>query len=289
MTVELLPGETKTYSYSESCKKIILGKGSYFFEVWGAQGGNRDGIGGYGGYSSGYAQFTKRVTIYACIGGEGQFSNSNPRGGTNGGGSGKIGSSNDYCGGGGGATDFRFFKDDANTRFIVAGGGGGGNNDKGIGGEGGGLEGLNGYFKGEDVIGKGGTQEKGGEKAHYKYEGTDYYSGEGQFSSGGNGEGVGYSGGGGGGGYYGGSGGYESGGGGGSGFLSPTIFHGITIAGNETIPQVDGSLRKGRTGNGAARITMLYHDICFTAFQNKRRKRCISLYFLVIAIIHSTK
>lgn len=61
----------------------------------------------------------------------------------------------------------------------------------------------------------------------------------------------------GGGGYYGGGAGYYSSGAGGSSYLSSLLDNSLTIAGNMTITEPDGSEATGHTGNGYIRITVL--------------------------------
>ena len=126
---------------------ISLSPGSYFLEVFGAQGksakiGSSTAEGGFGGYSSGVYRSNKPFTLYLHIGG----SSPNINGGYNGGGSGNL--VND--GPGGGATDFRLKKgrwdEKLESRIIIAGGGGGGYLSDDLeyifkGGDGGGMNG----------------------------------------------------------------------------------------------------------------------------------------------------
>ena len=120
--------------------------GMYFFEVWGASGGDQKGPpnygssakGGRGGYTSGYALHTKKE-IYLFIGTQGSTGSDYNKGGWNGGGSSTFISYQNghlYGGaGGGGATDIALILGDEwresrtlkslKSRVIVAAGGGG--------------------------------------------------------------------------------------------------------------------------------------------------------------------
>jgi hypothetical protein len=98
--------------------------GYYMLRVWGAQGGNN---GGLGGYSQGVYRATAGTPLYVYVGGVGKTST--PANGWNGGGGFADNSHYPNSGGGGGATDVRTINngntDGLNSRLIVAGGGGG--------------------------------------------------------------------------------------------------------------------------------------------------------------------
>ena len=135
--------------------RLILPKGKYQFEVWGANGGNTDfNKGGIGGYSSGDIILSTPTLIYVTIGGKGSHIKTYMKpeeGGYNGGGNGWYLSEKFHGAGGGGATDIRINKNTLFHRVIVAGGGGGagGKSNCSIefpGGSGGGKEGIGGTF-----------------------------------------------------------------------------------------------------------------------------------------------
>ena len=154
------------YSFSYPCEsptycfpfEIKLARGVYFFECWGASGGDHQyssqmiAKGGFGGYSSGLYVAKNKKTVYLHIGAfqnqtQGKVIENNYNGQIEGGGN------NGHDGAGGGATDIRYSKGPWNenfrSRIIVAGGGGSGrltNNTNGQltaykGGDGGGLTG----------------------------------------------------------------------------------------------------------------------------------------------------
>lgn len=88
-------------------------------------------MGGAGGFASGVLTLTESTTLYVSVGGQGNKaiktkSNTTLAGGFNGGGTGKCGYYNNYCGGGsgGGASDIRIGTNSVYARVIVAGGGG---------------------------------------------------------------------------------------------------------------------------------------------------------------------
>jgi len=112
---------TKDFAFTGSAQQINLGIGKYKLEVWGAQGGNG---GGLGGYSYGNLQLSSSNNLFIYVGGAGGTS----LGGWNGGGAGHMGSSSyGVPGGGGGGSDIRTVKDNLFSRIIVSGGGGGAN------------------------------------------------------------------------------------------------------------------------------------------------------------------
>ena len=124
-------------------KHVVLNKGVYKIECWGAQGGrglNNTEIkypGGKGAYTSGIIYLSERTPLYLYIGQKGSDGMHNTTyrapGGWNGGGNGGADiQDNDGPGGGGGATDVRLTPGDWNnteslrSRIMVAAGGSGG-------------------------------------------------------------------------------------------------------------------------------------------------------------------
>ena len=213
--------------------------------------------GGYGARVACSLAVTPGQVLYVYVGGNGDSSNiedyyyytgtyyDSGLGGWNGGGNGTGDSDelyggffhfSDYGGGGGGgASDVRVGGTSLTNRVIVAGGGGGGAFDcSGVnenrGGDGGGLNGENGYTCSSyypTLNGGGGTQSAGGVGAPYLACGND----SGTLGVGGRADTCyyyyyDYGGGGGGGGYYGGGAGAFGGGGGGSSYTdsSRTAF-----------------------------------------------------------------
>lgn len=270
-------GDILNYAYTGAVQSVILPKGIYKLECWGAQGGYRSSAtyGGKGGYSVGTLTLEEETELFVYVGGSGNTGKT--AGGFNGG-----GLRNTYNGGGG-ATDIRIGQDNLLARVIVAGGGGsdGATNKTGMygGGEAGGNTTEN-YGTG----GFGGTQNGVyGSSWQTTTRPTSTTSQSGAYAGfgfGGNGiyRSSGY-GGAGGGGWYGGSGSYpdssgddDRGGAGGSGYiytantaanypsgcLLDTKYYledAQTIAGNASMPSTDGSTETGHSGDGYARIT----------------------------------
>ena len=254
---------------------IILSKGVYKIELWGASGGAlRDDCAGRGGYTRAIINVKDYININLYIGSRGNSSNKVPGvGGCNGGGNGSLGSVTNpvISGGGGGATDIRVGVD-LESRILVAGGGGGrggtsscGSDNKG--GDGGGVNGFNGSGWGE-TYGKGATNEHGGIAGQLN---LHTIAENGTFGRGGNGIGQGISSGGGGGGYYGGGGSYETGGGGGSGYISPEL-NGITLGGNMNFPSPYSGYETGHIGNGAIKITLMSSNNILSCGHGKQMK-----------------
>ena len=257
-------GIAVTYNYTEEAREVKFQKGSYLFELWGGQGGTKDQNHSLGGYASGIFTFTEETTLFLITGGKGTISDTNPKGGTNGGGDGKVGYNSPECGGGGGATDIRTKINELSSRIIVAGGGGGFGtyiNTTFYGGDGGGYEGNDGQnWKANDALvnGKKATQTRGGIGVTYQ----NFSTKDGAFGNASTGIGSAYSGGGGGGGYFGGSGAYETGGGGGSGYVSPLFKSSVLEKGNE--------LTQKHYGDGLIIVTLLNHYIGATCIINRR-------------------
>jgi hypothetical protein len=247
-------------SSKSSCSyyRVTLTPGVYFFELWGAQGGDsRHGghqiyQGAVGGYTAAAKSFTNDTELNLYIGGMGGLNN-DISGGFNGGGNGNNADFYNKGAGGGGATDVRIINGGSSSKILVAGGGGGSNTwqysdykqiiSSGVGG---GLEG------GTGTVCLGGAQAS-------RVDNTCYSGTSGQGASGTN------RGSGGGGGYFGGNGGKDWGhnGGGGSGYIDPSIstINGIapvTLSGTNSfpVPSLTSSLNEtGHEGNGAIRIT----------------------------------
>lgn len=274
--VKLRTGDVLNYAYTGAVQSVILPKGVYKLEVWGAQGGHRSSssYGGKGGYSVGTITITQPTNIFIYVGGSGNTGRIS--GGFNGG-----GKRSSYYGGGG-ASDIRIGKDSLYARVIVAGGGGsdGASNKTGM--YGGGTTGGS-TTENYGTGGYGGTQ-TGVSSSSWQTttQSTSTTSKSGAYAGfgfGGNGieRSNGY-GGAGGGGWYGGSGSYpdgsaddDRGGGGGSGFVwtgsnAPSgyllgseyyLTDASTIAGNASMPSTSGGTETGHTGDGYARITAI--------------------------------
>lgn len=255
---------SKDFAYNGSVSNYTtMCRGKHTLTVWGAQGGN---TGGKGGYSTGVVNLNENMNLYIYVGGQGSKGST---GGFNGGGT--AGTSG---GSGGGATDIRIAGNTLYYRVIVAGGGGGKGQDScAAGGVGGGTTG--GGSASQSSCGTqagGGTQTAGGAKGVYS--GT-YGANTGAFGKGGNASDGSYNGGGGGGGWYGGGAGassnWSNGGGGGSGYVYTSstasscpsgcklassfyLTNAETKAGNTSFPSTTGGTETGHSGNGYARI-----------------------------------
>lgn len=259
-------GDILNYDYTGAMQTVILPKGIYKLECWGAQGGYRSGdtYGGYGGYSVGTLTLEADTQLFIYSGGSGNTGGTS--GGFNGG-----GSRSTYNGGGGGS-DIRIGQDSLYARVIVAGGGGSCGASSKTGGYGGGKiagAATDGYGSG----GGAGAQTSGGGGGSGN-SGIFGVGGKGLYRSSGYG-------GAGGGGWYGGGGCYpdssdddDMGGGGGSGYvytsatassypsgclLNPAYYlaEAQTIAGNASMPSISGSTETGHRGNGHVRITVI--------------------------------
>jgi hypothetical protein len=236
----------REYSYTGNIQSFTAPvTGTYKLEVWGAQGGNG---GGYGGYSYGEIKIDQGITLYICIGGYEVFktfkSVFNAYNTYNGGGIGDAA--------GGGAThisttnrgELKNYASNQNEVIIVAGGGGG-LEWAGKGGDGGGQTGSNGSSTGA-VSATGGSQISGGTSTEYP-NGTATIA-NGSFGQGGYGydSNIDYGAGGGGGWYGGGGTSYAGAGGGGSGHIGSALISGTT-----------GMQNGVRSGDGYARITFV--------------------------------
>lgn len=243
-------GTTYEFNYTGGPQTIVLDKGQWLLEVWGAQGGYRSSstYGGKGGYSTGILNVTSNLTCYVLVGGSGNTGGT--AGGYNGGGSRAT-----YNGGGGG-TDIRIGQNSLYARVIVAGGGGSDGASYNPGKNGGGTSGDS-ATESYGTGGGGGTQTAGGEGGN---------SNAGTFGQGGQGlsRSSGYAGAGGGG-WYGGGGSYpdssgddDRGGGGGSGYVYTSATAKDYPTGcllNSSHYLINASTTGGqRTGDGYAKI-----------------------------------
>lgn len=116
------------FDYNDNCipYSILLDPGRYFFEAWGAAGGN---YGENGGYTAGTIDFSTRTQLYAIVGGMGEMPVKevrNTKGGCGGGGKGGAPASTNYYSGagGGGATTVYYQNYSTDNRILVSGGGG---------------------------------------------------------------------------------------------------------------------------------------------------------------------
>ena len=282
-------GDILNCPYSGTYQTLVLPKGVYIVECWGASGGSTsNGAGGKGAYKGGVLPLTQSsTTLYLYVGGAGTASSELgvQAGGWNGGGAGGY----YYGGSGGGASDIRINSTSLYARVIVAGGGGGGcsYSSSYTGGYGGGSAAAgDGAGYSTTYNAKGATQTAGG--AGGSYNGGNYIGTAGSFGTGGAAAtsttaNYGRSGGGGGGWYGGGGGGYraattyyygQSGGGGGSSYaynssnasnypsgclLDSNYYMGqfYNAAGNVNIAGPDQSFSTGNEGNGYIRIIVL--------------------------------
>ena len=96
----LIPGDVWDYYFTGGMQQATIGPGTYFLQVWGAQGGNdtpvTDRPGGTGGYSEGFVTFATETTVFIAVGGQGGPASAT--GGWNGGGA--VTSGNGRTGGG---------------------------------------------------------------------------------------------------------------------------------------------------------------------------------------------
>ena len=235
----------KNYAYTGGVQSVVLPKGTYKLEAWGAQGGNdSSGVGGHGGYAAGTLTVTADTTIYIVVGGVGKNGAGAATRGYNGGGSaGTYGTS----GGGGGATHFakatgvlNALKNNKGSVLVVGGGGGGGGSG------------------GTPCGGWGGLTPGANAAGNTYINNNDSYFGQGQDCIN---PGTNVDGGGGGGGYYGGYGSTtDSQGAGGLSFVatslaSRTFYNGNVAMPNPTSYGANYTKGTGNSGlNGYARI-----------------------------------
>ncbi len=143
-------GKVWDFDYTGDEQEFIAPcQGTYKIEAWGAQGGSYDGLGGYGGYSTGNIQLKSSDLFNVVVGGQGEFEALSDEindtsgcdkfnlGGYNGGGRGTKGCNGSVVaggGGGGGATHMSSINgtlkeigaNNLDNIYIIAGGGGGG-------------------------------------------------------------------------------------------------------------------------------------------------------------------
>ena len=113
---------------SDKCNPyyITIDRGTYLFEVYGAEGGGPNDETGKGGGIKAFFSIYSRQSFYAYVGAKGeQGVNIRLPQTFGGGGSGYSYTPNQIIGSGGGTSDIRRYKDDLSSRLIVAGGGGG--------------------------------------------------------------------------------------------------------------------------------------------------------------------
>ena len=134
------PNTVLECNYSGAAIPITLPRGAYKLECWGASGGYYQGTsGGRGGYSCGTLTLQDTTKLYLYAGGMGEDFENYKRssagnvyaGGFNGGGSAKVvyySGTTTIPSGGGGGTDIRIGADSLYARVIVAGGGSGATN-----------------------------------------------------------------------------------------------------------------------------------------------------------------
>lgn len=134
------PNTVLECNYSGAAIPITLPRGAYKLECWGASGGYYQGMsGGRGGYSCGTLTLQDTTKLYLYAGGIGEDFENYKRssagnvyaGGFNGGGSAKVvyySGTTTIPSGGGGGTDIRIGADSLYARVIVAGGGSGATN-----------------------------------------------------------------------------------------------------------------------------------------------------------------
>ena len=146
---------TTNFAYTGAVQNYTtVCRGTHTLTVWGAQGGNS---GGKGGYSTGVVNLNENMNLYIYVGGQGSRGST---GGFNGG-----GTTGSKGGTGGGASDIRIGTDSLYARVIVAGGGGGkGQDNCAAGGVGGGTTGG-----GSSSQGNCGTQAVGGTQTYSGY------------------------------------------------------------------------------------------------------------------------
>lgn len=261
----------------------------YQIELWGAQGGSYNAIGGYGAYAKGTIYLKKDTKLYVYVGGQGSYIGEIGGAGYNGGGN----SGPTVSAGGGGATHVALVsgllseleKDKDSILVVAAGGGGTGcNTDKDCtdGGSGGGFIGsvnttiFGGCLRNnKQCYGLGGTQTSGGLRGEYNIDANNFGN-NGGFGFGGAGKNLQLNlgnGGGGGAGIYGGGGAAYNSGAGGASYIASSKLEKIgkvmycykctesdeadtyTISTTNVLEAPTSEFAK--IGNGYARITML--------------------------------
>ena len=262
------------YGYYNNKKcQIMLPKGMFQLDAYGAQGGN--GLydyGGFGGYSTGILNITDDLSLYIYTGGQGILTTAVStliNGGFNGGGNAFTASSSNIGGSGGGASDIRLGADSLYARAIVAGGGGGAASHSNTtysynlnGGIGGGINGTDGGQHSTSYkAGTGGTQTTAGISYYSTTADSTTYCIPASFGTGGSAKANNYQAGGGGGWYGGGCSSMYGAGGGGSGYVYTSSTASDYPEGcllNSTYYLTDASTENAvREGNGYIQITVL--------------------------------
>lgn len=304
----LVEGDVINCPYTGAKDGVMLTKGAYDFEVWGAAGGTYNSsyaAAGKGGYASGRYKTSKATGLILYAGGAGSAHTTTTYTSVGGGGFNGGGNAAYRGGGGGGASDIRIGYDSLYARALVAGGGGGtyaySSTYKATGGNGGGILGVWGrYYQttygafvggpGEQTVGgrggtgsstnyngKAGTFGQGGNTG-YKYNSTSYYSagagGGGWYGGGGSGN-------------YSGSNRYRgAGSSGGSGYVYTRenainypqgclldeiyLTDGNISSGSNSFPSItEGSVEVGHSGNGYVRITVIEQPKALGYLNNK--------------------
>lgn len=247
MKPQFLRSISFNYTGAEQTWVVPSGVTMIWVDAYGAQGGDKNSPGGFGGRVRGIVKVTPGETLKIMVGGK-PISITAVYGNGGNAGSNSTEPAKQGVAGGGMTAIFRGSLTQTNV-LAVAAGGGGGSVDK-AGGNAGGLTGFN----GEDTSlrgGKGATQVSGGSSGA-PLDGASFSGTSGTFGQGGIGgtvSGTWTSGGGGGAGYFGGGGGAGGGaswgaGGGGSSFFTPTDSTAIQ------------HFVASKTGNGA--LTILY-------------------------------
>ena len=251
---------------------LILPRGVYKIELWGAEGGFSLSSGGLGGYASGILSLSQQTRFYAYIGGIGSYSSIIGRtlGGFNGGGGDGYYQGSQY-GGGGGGSDLRVNSDSLYHRIIVGGGGGGGGLSSRSGGYGGGLSGGNGISNPDEdpkykCLNEGGFYDRPGRRHDESAARSPLFQIDAGFGFGGyftDSYDPGWASGGGGGGWYGGSCGcvFSSSGAGGSGYVFTSGSHrpsGYYVSDeyelSEPVLHPGSDISYGHSGNGIMKI-----------------------------------
>ncbi len=254
------------YPHTGGIQAVTLDEGTYLLEVWGANGGlgnynsgtlSQDRIkGGTGGYSVGTITLDSTTTFYIAVGGRGAdgLRNATSPGGYNGGGDGNTRGGHKGGSGGGAthiatATGLLSSLDKNRLAVMIVAGGGGGGGDQSIGGDGGGMNGIqpasNTQYMSRSA-GAGGTQNAIG-ACHNSDFGTGF--GQGGMTQN-------YYSGGGGGGWYGGCTGETfTGGGGGSGYIG-----GVINGTSADASQAGFVANPDTSGNGYVRITKFGYE-----------------------------
>ena len=285
----------KNFSFVSTCQpySVVLRRGIYFIELWGAGGGYcLEGThAGRGAYTSGYLHLYSQQKFLIYIGGRGEDCSSSTQRTSqscNGGASGGAQNSSSFKNGasGGGSTSIQLNASYGSRIMVAAGGGGAGHYYAG--GDAGGLSSSNTVGAKSSSISKGANQTDGylpinGQPGRNSAQHTTFDA-----------EGSG----GGGGGYYGGF-SYQgtesysnSGGAGGSSYISGhsgcskrndfSFYKTTMTAGNSAMKSYTNPIINtiGNSGNGFAAITRIFYSIA-----GKRRIIQSNILCLIITIV----